>query len=559
MVRSSGYTGAMAYLLFAGRHLVNTRFQESCLLEALGRPIDDLATLGGPKPAGTLDEVIFAITSANQAHSRYNPIPLHVRAVGVDRFARRLKDALEIEYRIVGVPHFARTERFCDHVLKAVREESEDDLVLTPANCVVLCSTPGLIEAWAQLGFAVLPAEHAGDGQPPRAPYPIDLVKRIAATGPGWEADRQLRLELSPAWHALLTDFPEVPRRIARLYRDPLLTESGGLTETRDYTTYARAMDSIIELKFREIAPGVTQGKIVDEGCADGGLLVRLAKAFPDADFIGIDIAAEFIARAHERQRAGEYGGAFVHFHQRNLLEPIFEPGTIDTTICNSTLHELWSYGEGQATVDAYLAEKFRQTRPAGTLVIRDVVGFAERDQRVLMVCDAADGSNDDPFLDPPDPRALAPYLAGLSTHARFLRFARDFQAELRAQGRGGAGPAVTYEEAQVAGRPGFRLRWQDGMEFLTKMTYVDNWRAEMNEAFCFWSFDEWKAALMRAGFEVVESPSEPAKGSHAYLNAWRVEHDFRGKVAFYAEGPEGPTPLPLPPTNMILIGRKPG
>lgn len=548
----------MAYLLFPGRHLVNTRFQEACLLEALRRPIADLETLGGPRPEGELDEVVFAITSANQAHSRYNPIPLHVRAVGVDRFARRIKDALEIEYRVVGVPHFDRTDRFCEHVLKAVREDTEDDLRLTPANCVVICSTPGLIDDWAALGFAVLPAEHAGPDLPPRAAFPIDLVKRIAALGPGWETDRELRLALAPASFALLTDFPEVPRRIARLYRDPLLTESGSLTETRDYGTYARAMDSIIHLKLKEIAPGITPGKIVDEGCADGALLVQLAKAFPDSDFIGIDIAAEFIARAHERQRAGEFGGAFVHFHQRNLLEPIFEPGSIDTTICNSTLHELWSYGAGQPTVEAYLAEKFRQTRPAGTLVIRDVVGFPERDQVVLMLCDDQDGSNDDAFADREDTAALAAHLGGLSTRARFLRFARDFQADLRKAGRRGEESLVRFEEVTVAGKPGFRLRWQDGVEFLTKMTYVDNWRAEMNEAFAFWSFDEWKAALRRAGFAVVEDPADPPRGSHAYLNAWRVANDFRGKVAFFAETPDGPAPLPLPPTNMILIGRKP-
>lgn len=548
----------MAYLLFPGRHLVNTRFQESCLLEALMRPLDDLETLGGPKPAEPLTELIMAVTSANQSHSRYNPIPFHVRAVGVDRFARRLKDALEIEYRIVGVPHFDRTERFCDHVLKAVREDTEDDLLLTPANTVVLCSTPGLIEDWAALGYAVLPAEHAGADLAPRATRPIDLVRRIAETGSAWETDRTLRLELSPAWYALLTDFPEVPRRIARLYRDPLLTETGGLTETRDYTTYARAMDAIIALKFREIRPGITPGKIVDEGCADGALLVKLAQEFADSDFIGIDIAAEFIARAHERQRAGEFGGAFVHFHQRNLLEPIFEPASIDTTICNSTLHELWSYGEGQATVDAYLAEKFRQTRPGGSLVIRDVVGFAERDRPVLMLADDQDGANERIFEDVASTAGLAAHLGGLSTRARFLRFARDFQADLRRQGRRGEASRVRFEEVEVAGKPGFRLRWQDGIEFLTKLTYVDNWRAEMNEEFAFWSFDEWKAALRRAGFVVVETPEAPAQGSHAYLNAWRVQHDFQDKVAFFAEGPDGLTPLALPPTNMILIGRKP-
>lgn len=542
----------MAYLLFPGRHLVNTRFQETYLLNALARPLSEQATLGAPPPVEPLDELVIAVTSSNQSHSRYNPIPFHVRAIGVDRFARRLKDARGVSYRLVGIPHFDQTERFCDHLVKVVREETEDDLVLTPQNTVVACSTPGLIDDWVALGYCVLPVEYQGEGQPLAAPRPLDLVQRIAAVGDAWALDKLLQEALSPAWLDLLQDLPEVPRRLVRLYRDPLLTEDGSLTETRDYATYARAMDAIIPLKLREIRPGITAGKIVDEGCADGALLVALAKAFPDSDFIGIDIATEFIARAHERQRAGEFGGAFVHFHQRNLLQPIFEPASIDTTICNSTLHELWSYGDGEATVRAYLAEKFRQTRPGGSLVIRDVVGFAERDRRVFMSLDSTDGSNTDPDTDDAAaPMAeLAAHLGGLSTHARFLRFQRDFQTALREAGRLGAGKPVAAEALTVAGRSGFKLRFQDGIEFLTKMTYVDNWRAEMNESFAFWSLDEWKHALRDAGFAVDDA-------SHAYLSAWRVEHDFKDKVRFYADA-AGEAVLALPPTNMVLVGRKP-
>jgi SAM-dependent methyltransferase len=547
----------MTTLLFPGRHLVNTRFQESCLLGVLGRAVGAGATLGGAPPADPVTDVVFAVTSANQSHSRYNPLPFHARALGVDRFGRQLREALGIRYRIVGVPHFDPTERFCTHVLKAIAEETEDDLSLTPTDTLVVCSTPGLIEEWAELGFAVLPAEYAGPSVPALAERPIDLVRRLAELGEAWSQDQSLRQALAPASLSLFLDFPELPRRITRLYRDPLLNDEGSLTETRNYGTYARAMDSIIDLKFQEIRPGLTPGKIVDEGCADGGLLARIAREFPDSDLIGIDIAAEFIARAHERQRSGEFGGTFVHFHQRNLLTPIFRPGSIDTTICNSTLHELWSYGEEQATVEAYMAEKFRQTRPGGTLVIRDVVGFADRDRPVWMVCDEKDGSNEDPLRTVADPEALAAYLAGLSTRARFLRFARDFQADLRAQGRRGPHTQVRYEDATVGGRPAFKLRFQDGVEFLTKMTYVDNWVSEMNESFAFWSFDEWKAALHRAGFHVVESSVEPSLGSRAYLSAWRVANDFKGRVRFYADA-SGNHELPLPPTNMILIGRKP-
>ena len=36
---------------------------------------------------------------------------------------------------------------------------------------------------------------------------------------------------------SVLRDFPETVTRIARLFQDPLLTDSGSLTSTRDYST----------------------------------------------------------------------------------------------------------------------------------------------------------------------------------------------------------------------------------------------------------------------------------------------------------------------------------
>ncbi len=82
----------MSYLIFPGRHLVNTVFQGEYLLRAL---TEDLSSMSGFIPGRSVpskpSEVIFAITSANQENSRYNPVPFHIRAIGVDRFARNLQ------------------------------------------------------------------------------------------------------------------------------------------------------------------------------------------------------------------------------------------------------------------------------------------------------------------------------------------------------------------------------------------------------------------------------------------------------------------------------------
>ena len=101
----------MSYLLFPGRHLVNTRFQESCLRQALTTaPACLPGCLAGRVTLNELPaKIIFAITSANQENSRFNPIPLHLRAVGVDRFAQTLRGQVPFRHRVFGIPHYGHT------------------------------------------------------------------------------------------------------------------------------------------------------------------------------------------------------------------------------------------------------------------------------------------------------------------------------------------------------------------------------------------------------------------------------------------------------------------
>lgn len=74
----------MAVLLFPGRHLLSTRFQERYLRCHLQTSVEDMPLLRARTCGGRIEEVVFAITSANQSNSRFNPMPLEIRAVGVD-------------------------------------------------------------------------------------------------------------------------------------------------------------------------------------------------------------------------------------------------------------------------------------------------------------------------------------------------------------------------------------------------------------------------------------------------------------------------------------------
>jgi SAM-dependent methyltransferase len=552
----------MAYLLFPGRHLLNTKFQETYLRDILSRSAGELQLVGNSKvPASEkINEIIFSITSSNQSNSRYNPVPFWARTISIDRFAQEFKSEFGVRYRIIGIPHYAPSSRYVDILLKEVEEATSDHISLTPENTIVLCSTPALIDAYLKAGFAVLPAEYSPADKKFNTDAPIDIIKKVFTGSVPWNESPEFTSLVSPSSQAVWKDFPDIPAEIAKIWSDPLLTESGSLTSERNYSTYALGMgsNSLIHLKYDDIKEAIIPGKIADEGCADGALMVLLAKDFPDSDILGIEITSEFMARCLERQRTGEFGGTFVHFHQKNLFDRIFKDNSIDATICNSTTHELWSYGSGEASLRDYLKKKFSQLRPGGRLIIRDVVGPENKEQEVWLRANTTDGSNEEIFKEFDSPTELSHHINGLSTHARFKRFAKEFLEDMRTAGKRGQESVVQYKEETLDDVPYFILSLKDAVEFMSRKDYTDNWKSELNEEFAFMSFSEWKKFVSLLGFQIVENPNEPAQSSRIYTNPWIVENRYEGKTNLFTMKNGSLEPLPYPVTNMVLIAQKP-
>jgi hypothetical protein len=227
----------MSFLLFPGRHLVNTTFQEQYLKRVLTEPPRTLpgfiaGSVAFSKPP---TEIIFAITSANQENSRFNPIPFHIRAVGVDRFARQLQMQTPFRYRVFGIPHYGHTNNFATFTIKEIAYQSEQAIQLSPQNCIVLCSTPEVIRLYQELGFAVVSAELSALQTCPATP--IEIIREIGGQKQNWSEGKLAGTQLAASHISLFEDFPEVPQRIARLYQDPLTNHEGNLTETRNYST----------------------------------------------------------------------------------------------------------------------------------------------------------------------------------------------------------------------------------------------------------------------------------------------------------------------------------
>lgn len=197
----------MTCLLFPGRHLVNTRFQEAYLGRLVVTPPARLPGLlpGTSVPEDPPTEILFAITSSNQENSRFNPIPFHIRAVGVDRFAA--------------------------FTIKEIAHQSEERIRLTPGNCVVLCSTPEVIRLYQALGFSIAPAESGPEEARPATP--IEIVREIGERGNDWRSGELVTSAMAASHLSLFQDFPEVPERIGRLYQEPLTNQEGSLTDTR--------------------------------------------------------------------------------------------------------------------------------------------------------------------------------------------------------------------------------------------------------------------------------------------------------------------------------------
>lgn len=524
--------------------------------------------IGHPPQRKHIDEVVFAVTSANQDHSRYNPVPFTYRALGIDRLMSGMEEIIDCPWDIIGIPHYPPSQDFAKITLKEIQAQSEGRLDLTPENTVVLCSTPKVIEMYYQLGFAILTAELAtADPEKYHTPTPNHVLSQLARSSPDWAKDPAFTKLLSDATYFLWRNYPQVPKKARWLFNEPVLNEGGGLTSDRRYSIYSEAMASkaVLDMKYDDIKDAIVEGKIVDEGCADGALLTRIAKGFPDSDLLGIEIASEFIARCNERQRAGEFGGSYVHFFQRNLTEPIFEPGSISTTICNSTTHELWSYINQGATLEDYLALKFKQLRPGGRLIIRDVVGPEHGDQEILMWCDDKDGKNQNIYADFEKSSDLRAHLNYLSTYSRFRRFSMDFLAQMRRSGRRTPDTQIHYQRVPVNGDICVRLKLKDAVEFMTKKDYTDNWYSEMNEEFAFWDFPRWKSALNRAGFTLVENNQNPSLCSRAYTNPWIVDNRWKGKVELYrlpksfekVNSRKDLKKMAYPVTNVVLIAQK--
>lgn len=489
----------MRYVLFPGRHHVLTRFQARYLAELA--------------PDAT---VIWAVTSANHQNTRRNPVPANRREAAIELFSQ----TEDIRSLVVPIFDVASDERFAEITLKAVAHATGIDA--RPADTVVACSTPAVADLYARLGFSIAPVERDHPDQPP---YPWELLERVA-TGGSW------RDEAHPATVDVFDRYG-LAAHIAAISADPIVSSEGSLTETRDYRSYSAAFDAAAQRKWDQARPYVRPGRIVDIGCAAGGMLELIAAdpGFGESDLYGIEVARHLFEECEHRKSQGVFANPNTFFYQRNILSgPVFGDGSVDTTLTFALTHEIYSYGDGMSSLRTFADTIARHTAPGGVWINSDVCGPDDPDRLVRLTFH--EPGLEHAAIDLTTLDDVPGYLTPLAPAARFAQFASDF--------RRNAGVAFDYD---VLDDRTVSLRLANAMEFLTRFSYVDNWLSETHEQFCALSWADWVALAGEVGLTV-----DPRSGS--WRNDWLVDNVFEPAAALFTD--DG-TRLDWPVTHVLL------
>ena len=364
------------YVLFPGRHHVLTRFQADYLhrLTGLWTPGDAEAT------------VVWAVTSANHENTRRNPVPYHRREAAIERFS------VLAGLRSVVVPVFdtAPTERFAEVTVKNVAVATGLDL--TPANTVVACSTPEVVELYERLGFRIAGVEADPDAALPRRQpeRPWEVLLRMAAGDESWR-------ELAHPATADVFDRYQLADAVRTVVNDPVVGDEGGLTATRDYRTYVESFAGSAARKWDSVRQHVRPGRIVDIGCGAGAVL-ELADREPalrESDLIGVEVARHLFEECVHKKAQGAFDNPNVFFYRRNVLSgAVFPARSVDTTLTFALTHEIWSYGKQWESLRRFVQAIYDHTVPGGVWINSDVCGPDGRDRPVVLRLDRTDGQN---------------------------------------------------------------------------------------------------------------------------------------------------------------------
>ena len=136
--------------------------------------------------------------------------------------------------------------------------------------------------------------------------------------------------------------------------------------------------------------PSLKPKKILDMGCSVGHSTVPYARAFPNAEVYGIDVAAPMLRYAHAR---AEELGEKVHFSQQNAEDTNFKTGSFDLIVSHILLHET-----SEKAIRNIIKECHRLLKPGGLMLHGETPPYKNMGPFDAFMLDWDTRNNNEPF-----------------------------------------------------------------------------------------------------------------------------------------------------------------
>ncbi len=278
---------------------------------------------------------------------------------------------------------------------------------------------------------------------------------------------------------------------------------------------YLESMNSSADDK-KVLLSYISGSRVLDIGPGGGVLLDLIEQELPDKEAIGVDISENVVEALERRRRLEHRNWRVLKGDALNLTESI-EPGSIDTVVFSSILHELFSYipfnGKkfNLQTVRAALQSAFELIPVGGRILIRDGIMTepAEQTRRLTFS----------------DPEALE----------KLERYAEDF-----------VGREIQFEQI---GPNEVRMPVNDAMEFLYTYTWGEEaYVHEVQEQFGYMTPSQYESCIA----ELFGDRAKIVVSRHFLQTGYTLALQDKVKVTDDA-GHE----LPLPDSTCLIVIEK--
>lgn len=129
-----------------------------------------------------------------------------------------------------------------------------------------------------------------------------------------------------------------------------------------------------------EKAPKDSYRRILDMGCSSGHYTTMLAKTYPEAKIVGVELSARMLEHA---LRTANHSGLAWELHQCAAEDTPFEDASFDLVTSYILLHEMPAHA-----IEKLFAEAYRLLEPGGDMVISDVPRYADMDALAIVKAD---------------------------------------------------------------------------------------------------------------------------------------------------------------------------